>query len=587
MNEPTLLLADEPTGALDSAGATEVLELFRRLHSGGQTILLVTHDERVAEAAERVVSMRDGRIHDGASEPSLQRQGRSVPAVRMRLRAELRARWRAWLALAVLAGLGAGLVIATAAGARRTDDAVARYRVGAEVFDVWVGKNEMSAAAFARVEKLPQVARAIRSVDVAFWGRNDAGRAVTVNDAELNAPINGPDAGHERTKYLSGRPPDPARADEIYVGARAAEENDLQVGSTLRVRIATPRELGKFADTRGFRTGADPETTGTGPLITLRVVGVVAEVVPEDALAWMSLSRGFYEAYRERVGLWGELTAIRLKRGDGDLDSFRAGVERLAGGKQFGFYPYRSYTHEAPKLDRSPNAGSPGPCRAGRARRAGPRRAGARPPSRSRVERASAPAVARDDTPPALRLGHDAGCPCEPCGRCARLRHCRSPLTARPDRRRPMGRARPGSCPGCTTGRRGRRSDHRACVAGGVVPAWRASRTRPHDARRRSSAAVGFLARAGFPASGVSGVRMALEPGRGRTAVPVRSTLLAAIVGVAAVTATFTITESADHLLDTPRLYGHNWDAVSEWAPSRAIRMRLSPAYGRIVRSRS
>lgn len=44
--------------------------------------------------------------------------------------------------------------------------------------------------------------------------------------------------------------------------------------------------------------------------------------------------------------------------------------------------------------------------------------------------------------------------------------------------------------------------------------------------------------------------------------MPVRSTLLAAIVGVAAVTATFTITESADHLLDTPMLYGHNWDAV-------------------------
>ena len=146
MNEPTLLLADEPTGALDSAGATEVLELFRRLHSGGQTILLVTHDERVAEAAERVVSMRDGRIHHGASEPApFSGKDRSVAAVRMRLRAELRSRWRAWLALAVLAGLGAGLVIATAAAARRTDDAVARYRAAAEVFDVWVGKNEMSA----------------------------------------------------------------------------------------------------------------------------------------------------------------------------------------------------------------------------------------------------------------------------------------------------------------------------------------------------------------------------------------------------------------------------------------------------------
>src|ERR1700693_5080834 len=47
-NEPTLLLADEPTGALDSEGGHEVLELFRRLHAGGQTVLLVTHDDSVA-----------------------------------------------------------------------------------------------------------------------------------------------------------------------------------------------------------------------------------------------------------------------------------------------------------------------------------------------------------------------------------------------------------------------------------------------------------------------------------------------------------------------------------------------------------
>jgi putative ABC transport system ATP-binding protein len=69
VNEPTLLLADEPTGALDTAGAVEVLELLRRLHAGGQTILLVTHDERVAEAAGRVLSMRDGRIRADVEEP--------------------------------------------------------------------------------------------------------------------------------------------------------------------------------------------------------------------------------------------------------------------------------------------------------------------------------------------------------------------------------------------------------------------------------------------------------------------------------------------------------------------------------------
>jgi putative ABC transport system ATP-binding protein len=63
-NEPTLLLADEPTGALDSEGGQEVIELLSRLHGGGQTIILVTHDSGVAQAAGRVVRMRDGRIVD-------------------------------------------------------------------------------------------------------------------------------------------------------------------------------------------------------------------------------------------------------------------------------------------------------------------------------------------------------------------------------------------------------------------------------------------------------------------------------------------------------------------------------------------
>ncbi len=63
-NEPTIVLADEPTGALDSEGGEEVLELFRRLHQGGQTILLVTHDQPVACAAERIVRMKDGRVDD-------------------------------------------------------------------------------------------------------------------------------------------------------------------------------------------------------------------------------------------------------------------------------------------------------------------------------------------------------------------------------------------------------------------------------------------------------------------------------------------------------------------------------------------
>jgi putative ABC transport system ATP-binding protein len=69
-NQPTMLLADEPTGALDSAGGAEIMELFRRLHTGGQTILLVTHDQEVAAAASRIAWMRDGRMANGEPDPT-------------------------------------------------------------------------------------------------------------------------------------------------------------------------------------------------------------------------------------------------------------------------------------------------------------------------------------------------------------------------------------------------------------------------------------------------------------------------------------------------------------------------------------
>ena len=62
VNTPSIILADEPTGNLDSATGDEILRLFERLHSEGNTIILVTHDRDVASYAHRVISIRDGKI---------------------------------------------------------------------------------------------------------------------------------------------------------------------------------------------------------------------------------------------------------------------------------------------------------------------------------------------------------------------------------------------------------------------------------------------------------------------------------------------------------------------------------------------
>jgi putative ABC transport system ATP-binding protein len=69
INRPALLLADEPTGNLDSKNGAEVMQLFRRLHAEGRTIVMVTHNPEIAAALPRVVEMQDGRIvRDGPPE---------------------------------------------------------------------------------------------------------------------------------------------------------------------------------------------------------------------------------------------------------------------------------------------------------------------------------------------------------------------------------------------------------------------------------------------------------------------------------------------------------------------------------------
>ncbi len=72
VNEPSILLADEPTGNLDSATSADVMRVFDLLHRQGQTIVVVTHEADIAAHAERVVTLRDGRIASDARQEKVQ-----------------------------------------------------------------------------------------------------------------------------------------------------------------------------------------------------------------------------------------------------------------------------------------------------------------------------------------------------------------------------------------------------------------------------------------------------------------------------------------------------------------------------------
>ncbi len=98
VNRPSLLLADEPTGALDTQTGEEVLALFEKLHEEGLTLVIITHDQEVAERARRVITMRDGVVisdsggpaatassagSNGLSEPALASMPRPVAIVQV------------------------------------------------------------------------------------------------------------------------------------------------------------------------------------------------------------------------------------------------------------------------------------------------------------------------------------------------------------------------------------------------------------------------------------------------------------------------------------------------------------------------
>jgi ABC-type lipoprotein release transport system permease subunit len=469
------------------------------------------------------------------------------------LRAEARQRWRAWALLAVLVGLAAGGAVAAMAGARRTETAYPRFVEGTRAFDVLV-TNGSTPELFNRqfdfdeVAGLPQVSD---SAPVSYWfpeGETPGGRPLRSPDI---TPFAGTDGrfGTElnRAEVLDGRLP--RAEDELAVSFLAAERLGLEVGDSLPLRLTG-------LDVLSGAAAAPPPTD-------FRVAGVVAI---QGAFPPSSLAGGIppmvlpSEAFARKHTDASQALAVRLRDGRADLADFNAELERLAPGTQIISITEREITPVVQRgldvqatvlrllgavlaaiavlvaalaLSREVAAGSTDAEVLSALGMTGGQRRGLG------AARALAVAVG------AAVVG-------------ALVAVALSPLA-------PVGVARkaelsPGVDANLAVLALGMAVTVALVTAAGALPAWWAAGPPPRRSDRRPSRVGSALARSGAPVPATVGVRLALEPGRGTTAVPLWSTIVGTALGVAVIAGVLSFAGSIRHLFDDPSLYGWNWD---------------------------
>ncbi len=476
-----------------------------------------------------------------------------MAAVWMRVGAELRDRWRSSLALAILIGVAGGFVLTSVAGARRTGSAYERFRSAYPGADVFLPNPafgpEFGAAVHdpAEIRRMPQVAAM------------SAGRAAT---SQWGASFAAADEafGFEmpRWKILEGRPYDPARIDEAVAFEAFATGEGLEVGDTLRYPGTPPPD-------------GPPQCAkvGEGPQIEMKIVGIAVGagqfIGPVSEEPWsLALTPAMYRRLPELAEQTGcEFIAFPptpgmmwIKTHPGQTDDLVQELQQRAGDSFVISEPQSSY--DVRNGDSMALQGRALWLLAGAAAIA--------------TLLVVSQALARDvrlgaEEQPVLRaIGLTPG----QLGTVSMIRvglmaatgatlavviaYLLSPLT-------PLGTARlaepsPGFAIDAAALGLGAAGLVALTALLGTVPSWVAARTRADGPPAKPSSAAVAAGRAGLPAPAVTGIRFALETGRGRTAVPVRTTIAVIALGLGMLAATMTFSASADHLLETPSAYG-------------------------------
>lgn len=479
----------------------------------------------------------------------------------MRFISEMRSRWRAWLGLALMFGVASGAAITAAAGARRTDTAYPRFVRAHDAFDALTGGGgEITYEEhYAAIKKHPLVADAVEIVivggEVAIPGRRDV----------LNFPdvvIASEPAGRalyetNRAKVLAGRLADRARPDEVMVPFTLADRLGIDAGDRLIGGI-------------GFDFDAFPSPAERIPL---RVVGIVAapgdfEAVGQQTFSTVYATPALLERYRDLIPPLNPDTwslAVHLRGGAASAAAFKTSVERnlnvdvpilepvVRSGVQKTIRLYVAALWLLAVLIASGTLVVLGQTLA----------------RQQMLDSADFPALRAIGLSRRQMLGLGmlrAGMIAIVAASVAiAVAYVLSPLTpigpariAEPD----VGFAFDAMAMGL-----GALAVLVIVPALALAPAYRSARLasfgdRPLQAPARPSRIVEGVSRMSRSAAAVTGLRMALEPGRGRTAVPVRSTILAVALGIAAVTSSVVVGTSLSNLIDTPALAGFTYDAI-------------------------
>ena len=233
-------------------------------------------------------------------------------------RSELRTRWRSWLVLGLLTGATFGLAAAGVAGARRSSVAVPRYIAVGHVPDAAVLANNPSfdPAQRAEVARLPEI-RAVYPFDVAFGlvfhGAEDSGGLVPVTAATTETMVG---------VLLEGRMPNPSRPDEAVIDQNARNHYKLDIGSTITLSQSVPPEQIAQAPPGFIPKGVDLDFSQR-----VRVVGIAKSVGTDMSTI---PSSGFYAKYGPRLVGFVNMFAS-LRHGDADFTRFQQGVEHVVG----------------------------------------------------------------------------------------------------------------------------------------------------------------------------------------------------------------------------------------------------------------